>query len=110
RRIIQLKLLKGPDKILLTLNDVTFINPQLSKKKISGEDSQLNVVYTIIMYSNKEIDINMVAMKSSMMVEKGVRDAGLKIKKSHMGLVLILEWRDTCLVRQCPIGKSSSSN
>ncbi|XP_043560913.1 retinal guanylyl cyclase 2-like isoform X2 [Chiloscyllium plagiosum] len=42
RRIIQLKLLKGPDKILLTLNDVTFINPQLSKKKISGEDSQLS--------------------------------------------------------------------
>ncbi|XP_048400880.2 retinal guanylyl cyclase 2-like isoform X2 [Stegostoma tigrinum] len=42
RRIIQIKLLKGPDKILLTLNDVTFINPQLSKKKISCEDSQLS--------------------------------------------------------------------
>ncbi|XP_067903081.1 retinal guanylyl cyclase 2-like [Heterodontus francisci] len=42
RRIIQIKLLKGPDKILLTLNDVTFINPQLSKKKLSAEESQLS--------------------------------------------------------------------
>ncbi|XP_072361836.1 retinal guanylyl cyclase 2-like [Scyliorhinus torazame] len=42
RRIIQIKLLKGPDKILLTLNDVTFINPQLSRKKLSGEGSQFS--------------------------------------------------------------------
>uniref|UniRef100_UPI00398EEC97 retinal guanylyl cyclase 2-like n=1 Tax=Pristiophorus japonicus TaxID=55135 RepID=UPI00398EEC97 len=40
RRIIQIKLMKGPDKILLTLDDVTFINPELSKKKISAENSQ----------------------------------------------------------------------
>ncbi|XP_072126994.1 retinal guanylyl cyclase 2-like isoform X1 [Mobula birostris] len=42
RQIIQIKLLKGPDKILLTLDDVTFINPQFSKKKVSTEDSQLS--------------------------------------------------------------------
>ncbi|XP_067852788.1 retinal guanylyl cyclase 2-like [Heptranchias perlo] len=32
RRIIRIKLMRGPDRILLTLADVTFINPQLSKK------------------------------------------------------------------------------
>nr|AYD91330.1 retinal guanylyl cyclase 2 GC-F [Carcharhinus amblyrhynchos] len=42
RRVIQIKLLKGPDKILLTLNDVTFINPQLSGKKLSVEESQFS--------------------------------------------------------------------
>ncbi|XP_078268015.1 retinal guanylyl cyclase 2-like [Rhinoraja longicauda] len=42
RQIIQIKLMKGPDRILLTFNDVTFINPQFSKKKINAEDSQLS--------------------------------------------------------------------
>ncbi|XP_069748930.1 retinal guanylyl cyclase 2-like isoform X2 [Narcine bancroftii] len=42
RQIMQIKLMKGPDRILLTFSDVTFINPQLSIKKISTEDSQLS--------------------------------------------------------------------
>lgn len=38
RRIEQIQLVKGPNRILLTLEDLTFINPQLSKKKITLED------------------------------------------------------------------------
>ncbi|KAM6945893.1 retinal guanylyl cyclase 2 [Aplochiton taeniatus] len=38
RRIQQIQLVKGPNRILLTLEDLTFINPQLSKKKITLED------------------------------------------------------------------------
>ncbi|XP_056139224.1 retinal guanylyl cyclase 2 [Lampris incognitus] len=38
RRIQQIQLVKGPNRILLTLEDLTFINPQLSKKKINLED------------------------------------------------------------------------
>eukprot|EP00062_Callorhinchus_milii_P001182 gi/632936239/ref/XP_007893106.1/ PREDICTED: retinal guanylyl cyclase 2 [Callorhinchus milii] len=41
RRVIQLRLVRGPNKILLTMDDVTFINPQLSKKKLSFEDSRI---------------------------------------------------------------------
>ncbi|KAK2846974.1 hypothetical protein Q5P01_009973 [Channa striata] len=38
RRLQQIQLVKGPNRILLTLEDLTFINPQLSKKKITLED------------------------------------------------------------------------
>ncbi|CAL8360912.1 unnamed protein product [Merluccius merluccius] len=38
RRIQQIQLFKGPNRILLTLEDLTFINPQLSKRKITLED------------------------------------------------------------------------
>ncbi|XP_051521502.1 retinal guanylyl cyclase 2 isoform X1 [Myxocyprinus asiaticus] len=37
-RIQQIYLIKGPNRILLTLEDLTFINPQLSKRKITLED------------------------------------------------------------------------
>ncbi len=35
RRLQQIQLVKGPNRIVLTLEDLTFINPQLSKK-VSG--------------------------------------------------------------------------
>ncbi|XP_061828717.2 retinal guanylyl cyclase 2 isoform X1 [Nerophis lumbriciformis] len=38
RRLQQIQLVKGPNRILLTLEDLTFINPQLSKRKITLED------------------------------------------------------------------------
>ncbi|XP_029700284.1 retinal guanylyl cyclase 2 isoform X2 [Takifugu rubripes] len=38
RRLQQIQLVKGPNRILLTFEDLTFINPQLSKKKITLED------------------------------------------------------------------------
>ncbi|XP_041919632.1 retinal guanylyl cyclase 2 [Alosa sapidissima] len=37
-RIQQIQLVKGPNRILLTLEDLTFIDPQLSKQKITLED------------------------------------------------------------------------
>ncbi|XP_030285719.1 retinal guanylyl cyclase 2 isoform X1 [Sparus aurata] len=40
RRVNQIRLVKGPNKILLTLADVTFINPSLSNKKLSLDDSR----------------------------------------------------------------------
>ncbi|XP_029931403.1 retinal guanylyl cyclase 2 isoform X2 [Myripristis murdjan] len=40
RRIQQIRMVKGPNKILLTLDDVTFINPSLSNKKMSMDDSR----------------------------------------------------------------------
>ncbi|XP_036452543.1 LOW QUALITY PROTEIN: retinal guanylyl cyclase 2 [Colossoma macropomum] len=40
RRINQIRLIRGPDKILLTLEDVTFIIPSLSNKKLSFDDSR----------------------------------------------------------------------
>ncbi|XP_076581448.1 retinal guanylyl cyclase 2 isoform X2 [Chaetodon auriga] len=40
QRINQIRLVKGPNKILLTLDDVTFINPSLSNKKLSLDDSR----------------------------------------------------------------------
>uniref|UniRef100_A0A8B9L9R8 Guanylate cyclase n=1 Tax=Astyanax mexicanus TaxID=7994 RepID=A0A8B9L9R8_ASTMX len=39
RRISKIRMVRGPNKILLTLNDVTFINPSVSHKK-SLEDSK----------------------------------------------------------------------
>ncbi|XP_072310021.1 retinal guanylyl cyclase 2 isoform X2 [Eucyclogobius newberryi] len=38
RRLHQIQLFKGPNRILLTMDDLTFINPQLSRKKITLED------------------------------------------------------------------------
>ncbi|KAA8593852.1 hypothetical protein FQN60_004686 [Etheostoma spectabile] len=38
RRLQQIQLVKGPNRILLTLEDLTFINPQLSKRKITLDD------------------------------------------------------------------------
>ncbi|KAK3546171.1 hypothetical protein QTP70_025149 [Hemibagrus guttatus] len=40
RRLTQIQLVRGPNKILLTLADVTFINPSLSNKKMSLEESK----------------------------------------------------------------------
>ncbi|XP_061664804.1 retinal guanylyl cyclase 2 isoform X4 [Syngnathoides biaculeatus] len=40
RRVNQIRLVRGPNKILLTLADVTFINPSLSNKKLSLDDSR----------------------------------------------------------------------
>ncbi|XP_029696332.1 retinal guanylyl cyclase 2 isoform X2 [Takifugu rubripes] len=40
RRINQIRMVRGPNKILLTLDDVTFINPSLSNKKLSLDDSR----------------------------------------------------------------------
>nr|DBA21003.1 TPA: hypothetical protein GDO54_017729 [Pyxicephalus adspersus] len=40
RRINKIKLVRGPNKILLTLDDVTFINPQISIKKMSNDGSR----------------------------------------------------------------------
>ncbi|MBN3318561.1 GUC2F cyclase, partial [Atractosteus spatula] len=44
RRINQIRLVRGPNKILLTLEDVTFINPQLSTKASfsSSDDSKVS--------------------------------------------------------------------
>uniref|UniRef100_UPI00398E4805 retinal guanylyl cyclase 2-like n=1 Tax=Pristiophorus japonicus TaxID=55135 RepID=UPI00398E4805 len=38
RRIQQIQMVKGPNKIIMTLEDLTFINPQQSKKKINLDD------------------------------------------------------------------------
>ncbi|XP_016336834.1 retinal guanylyl cyclase 2 isoform X1 [Sinocyclocheilus anshuiensis] len=40
RKISKIRMVRGPNKILLTLNDVTFINPSLSNKKLSLDDSK----------------------------------------------------------------------
>ncbi|KAG7321171.1 hypothetical protein KOW79_015586 [Hemibagrus wyckioides] len=40
RRLNQIRMVRGPNKILLTLDDVTFINPSLSNKKVSVEDGK----------------------------------------------------------------------
>ncbi|CAN0084407.1 unnamed protein product [Lampetra fluviatilis] len=37
RRIHQLQMVKGPNKILMTLDDLTFINPQQSRKKLTDD-------------------------------------------------------------------------
>ncbi|XP_069003396.1 retinal guanylyl cyclase 2 [Embiotoca jacksoni] len=42
RRLQQMQLVKGPNRILLNLQDLTFINPQLSKKKITLEDLSMS--------------------------------------------------------------------
>ncbi|XP_070991350.1 retinal guanylyl cyclase 2-like isoform X3 [Oncorhynchus clarkii lewisi] len=41
RRINQISLVRGPDKIMLTLADVIFINPSLSNKKLSLDESKV---------------------------------------------------------------------
>ncbi|GCC18724.1 hypothetical protein chiPu_0018044, partial [Chiloscyllium punctatum] len=38
RRIQMIQMVKGPNKIIMTLEDLTFINPQLSKKKINLDE------------------------------------------------------------------------
>uniref|UniRef100_A0A4W5JLJ3 Guanylate cyclase n=1 Tax=Hucho hucho TaxID=62062 RepID=A0A4W5JLJ3_9TELE len=43
RRINHIRLFRGPNKILLTLDDVTFINPSLSNKVSSYRPMQLNI-------------------------------------------------------------------
>uniref|UniRef100_A0A8C1Y5E8 Guanylate cyclase n=1 Tax=Cyprinus carpio TaxID=7962 RepID=A0A8C1Y5E8_CYPCA len=40
RLLQKIRMVRGPNKILLTLNDVTFINPSLSNKKLSLDDSK----------------------------------------------------------------------
>ncbi|KAJ8416772.1 hypothetical protein AAFF_G00326500 [Aldrovandia affinis] len=40
RRINQIWMVRGPNKIMLTLADVTFINPSLSNKRLSSDDSK----------------------------------------------------------------------
>ncbi|XP_069748609.1 retinal guanylyl cyclase 2 [Narcine bancroftii] len=38
RRIQHMQMVKGPNKIIMTFEDLTFINPQLSRKKINLDD------------------------------------------------------------------------
>ncbi|XP_055520794.1 retinal guanylyl cyclase 2 [Leucoraja erinacea] len=38
RRIQHIQMVKGPNKIIMTFEDLTFINPQLSKKKLTLDD------------------------------------------------------------------------
>ncbi|XP_072314960.1 retinal guanylyl cyclase 2 [Eucyclogobius newberryi] len=40
RRVVQFRMVRGPNKIRLTLDDVTFINPSLSNKKLSCDESR----------------------------------------------------------------------
>ncbi|XP_053716688.1 retinal guanylyl cyclase 2 isoform X1 [Synchiropus splendidus] len=47
RCISQIRLVRGPNKILLTLADVTFINPSLSNKKLSLDDSRASGMKSI---------------------------------------------------------------
>ncbi|XP_068164325.1 retinal guanylyl cyclase 2 isoform X1 [Antennarius striatus] len=47
RRISQIRLVRGPNKILLTLADVTFINPSLSNKKLSLDDSRVSSMRSV---------------------------------------------------------------
>uniref|UniRef100_A0A3Q1IGT6 Guanylate cyclase n=1 Tax=Anabas testudineus TaxID=64144 RepID=A0A3Q1IGT6_ANATE len=47
RRVNQIRLVRGPNKILLTLADVTFINPSLSNKKLSLDDSRASGMKSI---------------------------------------------------------------
>uniref|UniRef100_A0A8C7CVK2 Guanylate cyclase n=1 Tax=Oncorhynchus kisutch TaxID=8019 RepID=A0A8C7CVK2_ONCKI len=42
RRIQQIQLVKGPNRILLTLEDLTFINPQLSKRDLGDSKSAID--------------------------------------------------------------------
>ncbi|XP_068443700.1 retinal guanylyl cyclase 2 isoform X2 [Clinocottus analis] len=42
QRITQIRLVKGANRILLTLADVTFINPSLSNKKLSMDDGRVS--------------------------------------------------------------------
>uniref|UniRef100_UPI0037E743A5 retinal guanylyl cyclase 2 n=1 Tax=Semicossyphus pulcher TaxID=241346 RepID=UPI0037E743A5 len=51
RRINQIRLLRGPNRILLTLDDVTFINPSLSNKKLSIDDSKASGMKSLSDYS-----------------------------------------------------------
>lgn len=49
RRLQQIQLVKGPNRILLSLEDLTFINPQLSKKVSSVPESyRINPLSTIM--------------------------------------------------------------
>ncbi|XP_075764300.1 retinal guanylyl cyclase 1 isoform X2 [Pelodiscus sinensis] len=41
RRILHAQLMKGPDKIILTMEDLTFINTQSSKKKVDDSHTSL---------------------------------------------------------------------
>ncbi|XP_074518391.1 retinal guanylyl cyclase 2 [Halichoeres trimaculatus] len=47
RRINRIRLIKGPNKILLTLDDVTFINPSLSIKKLNLDDSKASCMRSL---------------------------------------------------------------
>ncbi|XP_059210363.1 retinal guanylyl cyclase 2 [Centropristis striata] len=47
RRIHQIRMVKGPNRILLTLADVTFINPSLSNKKLSLDDSRASCMRSV---------------------------------------------------------------
>lgn len=47
RRINQMHIVRGPDKILLTLEDLTFIIPSLSNKVSSPDINILKIVPTV---------------------------------------------------------------
>ncbi|XP_041635723.1 retinal guanylyl cyclase 2 [Cheilinus undulatus] len=47
RRINQIRLVRGPNKILLSLDDVTFINPSISNKKLSLDSSKASGMKSI---------------------------------------------------------------
>uniref|UniRef100_A0A8C6U415 Guanylate cyclase n=1 Tax=Neogobius melanostomus TaxID=47308 RepID=A0A8C6U415_9GOBI len=47
RRLIQFRMVIGPNKILLTLEDVAFINPSLSNKRLSTDESKASVLKSV---------------------------------------------------------------
>lgn len=58
RRINQIRLVRGPNKILLTLADVTFINPSLSNKVSAGLALMLLVTLHKIFLNLYAINLN----------------------------------------------------
>uniref|UniRef100_A0AAY4BLW6 Guanylate cyclase n=1 Tax=Denticeps clupeoides TaxID=299321 RepID=A0AAY4BLW6_9TELE len=58
RRIGKIRLLRGPNKILLTLSDVTFINPSLSNKFISLQFYDSNIVMFLQMKDIRHENMN----------------------------------------------------
>lgn len=50
RRIQQIQLIKGPNRILLTLEDLTFINPQLSKRVCVTSSLTIECVFLKMLY------------------------------------------------------------
>ncbi|KAK7910461.1 hypothetical protein WMY93_015145 [Mugilogobius chulae] len=51
RRVVQFRMVRGPDKIRLTLDDVTFINPSLSNKKLSRDESRASGIKSVSIVS-----------------------------------------------------------
>ncbi|XP_055085168.1 retinal guanylyl cyclase 2 isoform X1 [Periophthalmus magnuspinnatus] len=52
RRVVQFRMVRGRDKIRLTLDDVTFINPSLSNKKLSRDESKASGIKSVSILSH----------------------------------------------------------